>query len=180
MSKKLLLLVQTLLLFVTVSRAYARDMTVDIYQNGSNVGTMTIPEGQYSHLVDRMKGSNITVRPQPRPDADARRKAAEAQQERWKKQFEDRRVAAQAQQEKWKQQFEERHTAAQARQAQWNQEFEARHQAATEKQAQTIRENQTRRAAAEQRQEMWKQQYAGGQGMAQVLQSRFNYGSTSR
>jgi len=100
MSKKLITLISTLILFGSIGSAFAGDMTLDVFQNGVNVGTMTIPASQYPNVVNRMNGTNVTVRPQPRPDAAARQKAAQDRMNEWNKQFADRQKAAQAQQQK--------------------------------------------------------------------------------
>jgi hypothetical protein len=145
MSKKLFTLIQVLVLLGCIGRAYAENTTVDIYENGQNVGTMTIPAEQYPNLVNRMNGTGVTVRrqtPVPNPNDAAARRAA-----------------AQARMDQWNREFEQRHTAAQAQQDRWNQEFDRRHAAAQQMQENFVRENAARQAAAEQRQAMWQRQF---------------------
>jgi len=113
MLKKLAILIQTLAVLGSMAPAYADNMTVDIYENGQHKGTMTIPESRYQDLANGMKGTGVTVRPQPRPDAAARQQAAQQRMEQWRKEAEQRRAAALAQQEKWNQDFQRRHDAAQ-------------------------------------------------------------------
>ncbi len=113
MSKKVAILIQTALLFVTLGKAYAQNMTVDVYEYGRHAGTMTIPANQYQNVANRMRGTGVNVRPQPRPDAAERQQAAERKMAEWQRQAELRRKAALAQQERWNQDFARRHAAAQ-------------------------------------------------------------------
>lgn len=113
MSKKLFVLIQALLVLGTVGTAYAGNMTVDIYEHGQHKGTMNIPEGRYQDVANRMRGTGVTVRPQPRPDAAARQKAAEDRMAQWQLNAEQRRAAALRQQARWNQDFQRRHVAAQ-------------------------------------------------------------------
>lgn len=156
MSKKLITLISTLFLLGNIGITYAGDMTVDVYENGNNVGTMTIPDHQFPNVVDRMRGTGVTLRPQPRPDAAERQQAAQRRMDEWNRQAEQRRIAAQAQQEQWKRQFEERHTAAVQRVEEWKRQNEQRHQAAVAQQEQWNKQFEQRHAAALQGYDAWK------------------------
>lgn len=113
MSKKILILIQTLFFFGSLGKVYAENFNVNVYEHGRPVGTMTIPAQQYIGMADKMKGTGMTFQIQPRPDAAERQAAAQQRMDEWKKQNEQRHNAALAQQEKWKQDFERRHAAAQ-------------------------------------------------------------------
>jgi hypothetical protein len=156
MSKKLMTLISTLLVVGSLGSAYAGDMTLDVYQNGVNVGTMTVPASEYPNVVGRMNGTNVTVRPQPRPDAAARQKAAQDRMNEWKKQDEQRHAAAVAQQDQWNKQFAERQAAAQQRMEDWKKQDEQRRIAAQAKQEQWKQQFDERHAAAQKGYENWK------------------------
>ncbi len=113
MSKKLVIIIQTLFLIGSIGTAYAGDMTVDVYEYGQHKGTMTMPANRYQDLANGMRGTGVTVRPQPLPNAAERQQAAQRRMDEWKRQNEQRHQAAMAQQEEWKKQFERRHAAAQ-------------------------------------------------------------------
>jgi hypothetical protein len=155
MSKKLLTLIQTITLLGTLGTAYAGDITVDVYEYGNPVGTMTLPASQYPNLVDRMNGTGVTVRRQDN-DAKARHDAAQRRVDEWNKQDDQRRAAAQAQQEQWNKQYEDRHAAAQRRVDEWNKQDDQRRAAAQAQQERWNRQFEERHAAAQQGYEKWR------------------------
>ncbi|MFO1519086.1 MAG: hypothetical protein U1F57_05420 [bacterium] len=156
MSKKLITLIQTLSLVIGLgTAAYAQDMTVDVYENGVNVGTMTFPASQYPDVVNRVSGTNVTIKPQNN-DAEARRRAAQARMDEWNRQEMQRRMAAQAQQQQLNQQFEQRHNAAQQRMDEWNRQEEQRHAAAQAQQERWRQQFEQRHAAAQQGYQAWR------------------------
>jgi len=153
MSKKLITLISTLLIVGSIGTAFAGDMTLDVFQNGVNVGTMTIDARDYPNVVGRVNGTGVTVRPQPHPE---RQKAAQAQMDEWNKQFAQRQQAAQARMNEWNKGYEDRHNAAVQKMNDWNNQFENRQKAAQAQQQKWIDDSNRRQAAAQKGFDSWR------------------------
>src|SRR4029434_10082036 len=126
MSKRLFTLLQTAVLLGSLTPAFAQNVTADVYEYGRPVGTATYPARQYPNAVGRMNGTGVTLMRQTPPNMAERQAAAQRRVDDWNKQDDVRRANAQAQQDKWRNQFDERQAAAQRRVEDWNKQDDVR------------------------------------------------------